>query len=192
MDSKQLRKRYMPLASKLNAALQHVSDQLSDLPPSEFTFESNIKPYPSVKRKMEMGDIDDPIELSDLVRGRLFFSDQFSFPDVIKIIKQLFGAQVKSVDKKTGKNIDHGLEYHGVVHVDLDIDGINYELQVMPMEFNPHKDFLHKIYEKIRNPKERNKLSDKQVEFLRKTHNKMYKALDQKSKEARQHLQKAQ
>ena len=53
MDPKKLRKHYMHAMPKLNNALKHVQDQLSDLPPSEFELETNVKPYSSVKRKME-------------------------------------------------------------------------------------------------------------------------------------------
>jgi hypothetical protein len=182
MDSKKLRKKYMPLVSKLNNALKYVQSQFSDLPPSEFQLESNVKPYASVKRKMETDQIDEPAELSDLVRGRLFFSPQFNHPEVIDIVKHLFGDKVTGVDKKPQKSKEHGLEYHGVTHVDMNIDGIRFELQIMPAEFRPHKEFLHQIYEKFRDPKIREKLTDKQKEFLRKTHNKMYKDLEKKSK----------
>lgn len=139
MDSKKLRKKYMPLVSKLNNALKYVQSQFSDLPPSEFQLESNIKPYASVKRKMEADQVHEPIELSDLVRGRLFFSSQFTSPEVIDIVKHLFGDKVVDVDKKPQKSKEHGLEYHGVTHVDMNIDGIRFELQVMPLEFRPHK-----------------------------------------------------
>ncbi len=172
----------MPLVSKLNNALKYVQSPFSDLPPSEFQLESNIKPYASVKRKMEADQIHEPIELSDLVRGRLFFSSQFTSPEVIDIVKHLFGDKVVDVDKKPQKSKEHGLEYHGVTHVDMNIDGIRFELQVMPLEFRPHKAVLHKIYEQLRDPKMSEKLSDKQKEFLRKTHNKMYKELAKKSK----------
>ena len=185
MDTKKLRKQYMPLVPKINNALKYVESQLSDLPPSEFSVETNVKPYPSVKRKVEAENIHDPLELSDLVRGRLFFSDQFKFDDVIDIIKQLFGNKVKGVDKKTDRSKEHGLEYHGVIHVDMDIDGIRFELQLMPHEFKPYKDFLHEIYEKFRNPKVHDKMTDKQKEILRNTHNRMYKKLDEKAQSNR-------
>lgn len=179
MDTKKLRKDYMHSVPKLNKALKHVQEQLSDLPPSEFELETNVKPYASVKRKMETDRVKDPLELSDLVRGRLYFSDQFQHKDAVNIIQKLFGHQIKNIDKNIDRSKEHGLEYHGIIHVDLDIDGIRFELQIIPSEFKPYKEFLHNIYEKFRNPKSLDKLSDKQKEFLRKTHNQLYKKLDQ-------------
>ncbi|HEY5268620.1 MAG TPA: hypothetical protein VII94_05885 [Candidatus Saccharimonadales bacterium] len=185
MDPKKFRKQYLQCAPDLSKAMEYVQLQLSSLPSSEFKFESNIKPYASVKRKMEVDNVSDPIELSDLVRGRLFFSEQFSFKEIVDIIKRLFGDKVKTIDKKNNKSTEYGLEYCGVVHINLHINGINFELQILPMEFKPHKEFLHQIYERFRNPKESAKMSDKQKAFLRKMHNEIYKAIDKKSKEAR-------
>lgn len=185
MDPKKLRKQYMQVLPQLNKALKHVQTQLADVS-DDFLLETNVKPYPSVKRKLLLNNEKDPMALSDLVRGRLFFSEQFNFEDAINILQKLFGNQIKSIDKKSHKSEEHGLEYHGVVHVDMNIDGINFELQLMPMEFKPHKEFLHQIYEKFRNPKDFGKLTDKQKELLRKVHNRIYKSLDKKSKEARQ------
>lgn len=181
MDSKKLRKHYMYAVPKLNNALKHVESQLSDLPPSDFMLETNVKPYASVKRKMEAAQVNDPLELSDLVRGRLFFSEQFNFEDVIDIVKKIFGTNVKNIDKKSDRSKEHGLEYHGIIHVDINLDGIRFELQLMPKEFKPYKEFLHQIYEKFRNPKALEKLNDKQKELLRKTHNRLYKKLDEKA-----------
>jgi hypothetical protein len=185
MDPKKLRKQYMQCVPDLNKAMEHVKSQLADLPPSDFLVETNVKPYSSVKRKMETNGAKHPKELSDLVRGRLFFSDQFNHDDVCDIISKLFGKQVKEIDHKSSRSKEHGLEYHGMTHVDLDLDGTRFELQIMPLEFKPHKDFLHRIYEKFRNPKTLDKMTDQQKDFLRKVHNKSYKKLDDQAKEAR-------
>jgi hypothetical protein len=182
MDSKKLRKRYMQIMPHLNKALQHVNDQLSDLPPSEFILETNLKPYSSVKRKMLSDHENDPVALSDLVRGRLFFSEQFNFEDVEDILHKLFGDKIKKVDDKSKRKEEFGLEYHGIRHIDMNINGVNFELQIMPIEFKPYKEFLHQIYDKFRDPKTREKLTDKQKEILRKVNNKLYKTLDQQSK----------
>ena len=75
MDPKKLRKHYMQHMPKLNNALKYVQSQMSDLPPSEFELEVNVKPYTSVKRKMEEVDVKDPLELSDSgERPSLLFS----------------------------------------------------------------------------------------------------------------------
>ena len=173
---------YMQILPALNKTMQHVQSQLADLPPSEFQLETNVKPYSSMRRKMEANHAKHPLELSDLVRGRLFFSDQFDHNETVDMLSKLFGNKIANIDDKKHHSKEHGLEYHGVVHVDLSFDGVNFELQVMPIEFKPYKEFAHQIYEKFRNPKTYDKLSDKQKEVLRKTHNKLYKALDEKSK----------
>jgi len=183
MDPKKLRKRYMQIVPHLNKAMQHVHGQLSDLPPSDFFLETNHKSYSSVKRKMDVKKEKDPLALSDLIRGRLFFSDQFQVEDVIDILQHLFGDAIKKEEKKSESN--YGLEYHGITHVDLNINGVNFELQIMPMEFKPYKEFLHQIYDKFRTPKTREKLTDQQKELLRKIHNKLYLVLDAKSKQNR-------
>lgn len=185
MDPKKLRKQYMQCVPDLNKAMEHVKSQLADLPPSDFLVETNVKPYSSVKRKMEANNAKHPKELSDLVRGRLFFSDQFNHDDVCNILDRLFDKQIKDVDNNNDRSKDHGLEYRGVTHVNLDLDGTPFELQVMPIEFKPHKDFLHQIYEKFRTPKSYDKMTEQQKEFLRKVHNKLYKKLDDQAKEAR-------
>ena len=178
MDPKKLRKHYMRHMPKLNKALQYVQSQMADLPSSEFELEANLKPYASVKRKMEADRVQDPLELSDLVRGRLFFSPEFNMDDTLDIIQKLFGEKVSNVDKNTDRSKEHGLEYRGIVHVDLNVDGVKFELQLMPQEFKPFKEFLHQIYEKFRNPKLLDKLSDKQKKMLQKIHNNLYKKID--------------
>ena len=178
MDPKKLRKQYTRLLPALNRALKHVHGQLCDLPPSDFLLETNLKPYTSIKSKMERNDAKDPSELSDLVRGRIFFSDQFNMDDLVDILKKIFGKSIKKIDNNQHHSKEHGLEYHGITHVDLDVNGTNFELQLMPKEFKPYKEFLHQIYEKFRNPKTFESLSDHQKEFLKKTHNKLYEKLD--------------
>lgn len=185
MDPKKLRKQYMQCMPDLNKAMEHVKKQLSDLPPSDFLVETNVKPYSSVKRKMEANNAKHPNQLSDLVRGRLFFSDQFNHEDVYDILDKLFGKQIKDIDHDIDHDKKHGLEYPGVSNINLDLDGSKFELQVMPLEFKPYKQFLHQIYEKLRNPKTLEKLSDKQKEFLRKVHNSMYKKLSNQAEKVR-------
>ena len=167
----------------LNKALKHVHEQLADLPPAEFLLETNVKPYTSVKRKMELNKESNPLALSDLIRGRLFFSENFNFEEVLDILEKLFGNKIKKVDREVDN--EHGLDSHGIKHVDLNINGVNFELQVMPIEYKPYKEFLHQIYEKFRDPKTSAKLTDKQKEILRKINNKLYKALEEKSKSNR-------
>lgn len=173
MDTKKIRKMYMQALPKVNKALQHVQSQLSDIPPSEFLLETNVKPYSSTKNKMLKHNIKDPIELSDLVRGRLFFSEEFNIKEVLNLLKQLFGDKIKQINKKD--NNDCGLSYDGVTDINMNIDDINFELQIMPLSYKSHQDLSHQIYDKLRSQNE--KLTDKQKEFLKKIHNNLYKKL---------------
>ena len=174
MDSKEIRQSHMKLLPHMNEAVKSVQKQLSDLSGSDFILETNIKPHDSVKRKMEERRLRNIQDLSDLVRGRLYFSDQFTFKEVMGLLTHFLGAQIKNVEKKDEK--EHGLIYKGIMHVDLNVNGLKFELQVLPIEFHPHKETLHKIYEQLRSD---HSLSDKQKETLRKIHNKMIHGLDE-------------
>jgi hypothetical protein len=178
MDTKKLRKAYMQIMPHLNKALKHVQSKLSDVPPSDFVLETNMKPYSSVKRKMLNNHIHDPIQLPDLVRGRLFFSKDYNPKEVVSLLKKIFGKNITKANKKDTN--DCGLKYPGVTDVNLDCDGIQFELQLMPLEFQPHQELSHQIHDKLRS--DNGKLTDKQKEFLRHMHNKFFKVLDAKSK----------
>ncbi len=185
MDPKKLRKQYRQILPYLIEAKKNVETALADLPPSEFLLETNLKPYTSVKRKMETDGVQHPSELSDLVRGRIFYSPQFNADDVVDILKKLFGNGIKDIDDNTHRAPEHGLEYHGIVHVDLNFDGTRFEMQLMPLEYKPYKEFLHQIYEKFRDEKSLKKLTDHQKKFLRKIHNNLYKKLDDEAQKNR-------
>ena len=185
MDPKKLRKRYRQILPHLVEAKKNVESALADLPPSEFSLETNLKPYTSIKRKLEQKGESDPAVLSDMVRGRIFYSPDFNAEDVLGILKSLFKNNISNVDDNVHRAPEHGLQYHGVVHVDLDFDGTKFEIQLMPMEFKPYKEFLHQIYEKFRDEKSAKKLTDHQKDFLRKVHNDTYKKLNDEAKKAR-------
>lgn len=178
MDPKKLRKQYMHLMPSLNKAMQHVQSQLADLPPHDFLVETNLKPYLSIKKKLMRGQDNDPTSFPDLARGRLFYSKDYNPKEVISLLKEIFGNQVKSSKKKDTN--DCGLEYNGVTDVNLDIDGVQFELQLMPMDYRDHQNFSHEIYDQLRN--DQGKLTDVQKDFLKRTHNKLFKALDVKSR----------
>ncbi len=178
MDPKKLRKSYMQILPHLNKALHEVQSKLSDVPPANFTLETGIKPYSSAKRKMLEHRIVDPIELPDLVRGRLYFSEDYSVKEVLDLLKKVFGKKLTKAKKKDTNEC--GLSYSGVTDVSLDCDGVQFELQLMPLSFQPHQELAHQIHDKLRSNKV--KLSDEEKEFLRHTHNKLFKTLDVKSK----------
>lgn len=181
MDPKKIRKLYMQVLPKLNGALQHVQSQLSDMPPSDFLLETNVKPYHSAKNKMLQHRIKNPMELSDLVRGRLFFSEEYDAKEVLELLKQLLGNKIKKVDQKDTN--DCGLSYNGVTDVNMNIDGVNFELQLMPMSYKPHQELSHHIYDTLRTQSD--KLTDVQKDFLKNTHNKIYHELASKSRSNR-------
>lgn len=183
MDLKQFRRQYMSLVPQLHQAHQLVKDKLSDLPPSDFDLETGLKTYPSIKRKILSDHVRQPADLSDLVRGRLFFSEQYQFPEVLRIIQEVLGQHIKQVQQKNSSQ--HGLEYHGIMHIDLEINGIKFELQILPSEFRPHIELLHKAYETLRDAKSRDKLTEEEQSFLKKTHNKLHRSISQKAKENR-------
>lgn len=181
MDSKQLRQQYIGILPKLEETLERVKEQIASLPDSDFLVETNLKPFKSIKRKAERDEVKNIAEMSDLARGRIFFSVKYNYNDVIALIKKLLKGWINNIDIKFDKG--HGLEYHGVYHVDLDVDGTKFELQIMPVEFKPYKEILHKIYEKFRD--EDNKLSDEDKDKLRKINNKAYQVLDKKARDRR-------
>jgi hypothetical protein len=183
VDTKVLRKQYMSLLPALNKTLGQVQEKLSDLPPSDFAVETCLKPYASIKRKMLTDRARHPSELSDLARGRLFFSEQFLSKEVLDILGQLFAGQVQQIQKKPDDV--HGLEHHGIIDVHLNLDDMPFELQVLPLEYQPFIDMLHQIADKFHNPKERDKLDEHQQELLKKTHNKIHKGLHQKASDIR-------
>lgn len=178
MDPKKLRKQYMQMLPHLHKAKQHVESQLSDLPSNDFLLETNLKPYLSIKKKMLRDHESDPATFPDLVRGRLFYSQEYKPKEVVDLLKKVFKGQVKGSKKKDTN--DCGLEYNGVTDVNLDIDGVQFELQLMPLDYKDHQDLSHQIYDQLRN--DQDKLSDTQKDFLKRTHNKLFKALDVKSK----------
>lgn len=120
----------------------------------------------------------DPAILPDLARGRLFFSQDYEPKEVIALLKKVFKDQVKGSKKKDTN--DCGLEYPGVTDVNLDIDGVQFELQLMPLDYRDSQELSHQIHDQLRSDKD--KLTDVQKDFLKNTHNKLFKALDVKSK----------
>ena len=117
-----VRQQYLKHLPKLNQVLEYMQHTLSDLPSGEFVFESNLKPYKSVKRKMLTDKVKHPLKLSDLVRGRIFFSSNFEMPEVVTLIKQLLGPHLIQTDKKGGRQ-ENGLQVKGVTHMDFNING---------------------------------------------------------------------
>jgi hypothetical protein len=174
MDDRELRKQILKIAPTLKAVLHNIESKLTSLPKSDFQFETNVKPFKSIVRKMKdkEGEIDSVADLSDLIRGRLFFSKNHDYNSTLDLLKNMFGSGIKKVDNPD-KDI-FGVEYDGIIHVDLNINGVNFELQLLPIEYKPAKEFLHKIYEQFREPEKRARLTDAQKKKLKDIHNKLH------------------
>jgi len=171
-ESNKLRQQYYELLPKLTQVMQIVTNILKPL--NDCIIETNFKPFSSVIRKMSVRHLNNMLDLSDLVRGRLFFPVSRTHAEIIRELSELFKKYIKDIDWKSMTN--HGLQYEGVIHFDLNIDGINFELQVMPIEFKPYKEKLHQVYDLLRT---NNSLSDKQKNRLKKLHNTTYRILNE-------------
>lgn len=183
MDAKHIRKEYIRALPALHNAMRKIKAKLASLPQQDFIIETNYKPYKSVQRKAEERGSNHLTDLSDLIRGRVFFSTNVSHKDALANLKSKLDDFVKSVDNKKQK--DYGLEYRGIIHIDLSVDGVNFELQLIPIEFKHYKPFLHRVYELFRDKKKADKLSDKEKDLLRSTHNELHRNLDRIAHENR-------
>lgn len=180
--ARRMRKQYCQLLPLLNGTAKYVERLLEDLPRHDFELETCIKDYKRTVEKAKEHRTTDLTELSDLVRGRLFFSDNYTHEEAVDLIKSILKPDVKIKDIEWKKERIDGLKYEGIIHIDMKIGDLNFELQIMPIEFKPYKPLLHKIYQKLRSE---NSLTEKQKSFLKEVNNKLYKALDKKSKENR-------
>lgn len=169
-SARKMEKQYYQAKPLLNKIIQYVETVLSDLPKHDFQLETNLKPYQRTVEKTQERGLKDLMQLSDLVRGRLYFSDSFVHQEVVDLLKQLFGKNIKSIDYKRSKDL--GLDYQGIVHCDMKINGLNFELQILPSEFKPYKEMLHNIYEELRGG---DKISEDRKKHLQELHNKIYR-----------------
>jgi len=72
---------------------------------------------------------------------------------------------------------DYGLRYRGIVHVDFDFGGINFELQIIPLGFKDYIEPLHKVYELLRDHAD---LPEDTKKHLIELHNKIYDTFEKK------------
>lgn len=172
-----MRKQFCQLLPLLNGTAKFVERVLEDLPRHDFLLETNVKEYKRTVEKAKERHIKDLTDLSDLVRGRIYFSDNYNFEEVIELLKALFKerAKIKDIDWKE-KN-----QYKDSVHMDLKIGELNFELQIVPIEFKPYKNLLHHIYEQLRS----DNLTEKKRKFLQILNTRLYNELDKKYKENR-------
>lgn len=174
---KSLQKQHDLLLPHLEAVANYIKSLLKFLPSQDFELETDIKSLLSIARKMKEKNEKNILKLPDLVRGRLYYSPNYTQDDVLRFLKKIAKDKIQKVDpKKTG---DFGLKYKGVLHVDFQIGQFVFELQILPKEFKPFKKILHRIYEKLR---DENQLTKQQKEKLRDFHNRLY---DDLTREAR-------
>lgn len=154
-----------------------VRERLQQLPHSDFEWEVKLKPLPSAEDKAEYKGSTDLLELADLVRGRVFFSQALTYEDVIAQLSapEYLGRWLKDVDDKCSRK--EGFEYCGLRHLDLCVDGVKFELQLLPIEYKPFVSLLHRVYELHRNGKMQ--LSSDKLPRAKELHNRMYELLDQ-------------
>ncbi len=168
-------KQYHTLLPKLTTVLSKISQLLHQEFQKGFVIETNIKTLHSISRKCREKDCKDITELSDVIRGRLFFPQPYTYDQTLHQLIKLLGSKIKKIDWK--KTRDHGLKYRGIVHLDIQMEGINFELQVIPLGFRPFVEPQHKIYEILRDDV---KIDKDTKERLIKMHNQMFDMLEDK------------
>ncbi len=171
-----VRQQYIKLLPKLQRISETIHYMCDHLPDQSIKLETNIKPFKRAYEKMRDRKLSSLLNLSDLVRGRLYYSKNITPQKITNKLGEIFKDFIVQIQNK--KETDYGLAYQGIIHIDMKFGNINFELQVLPIEFKPYKDILHYIYEILRN---NNNLSAKQKSFLVKIHNKIYKNINERA-----------
>ena len=94
-------------------------------------------------------------QLSDLTRGRVFFPKDSNYQQTLQILIKALGSNIRKIEWK--RDQDYGLHYHGILHVDLEFNGIKFELQIVPIGFKPFIELQHQIYQLFRDEVPMNK-----------------------------------
>src|SRR5580698_10164295 len=122
MRSKQeIRQQCRELLPLLEKSLGEIEKTLSALP-DNFVLEVSIKPFVRLFAKMQEREMQDPQELSDLIRGRLYFPPESNHRKTVDLLKKLLGDKIKGIDYKNQGDEQEGT-YPGVIHVDLSLNG---------------------------------------------------------------------
>lgn len=164
---------YNDLLPKLKKTLAHIDQILHQEFGDGFVIETSLKTAESTIRKCEDKQCKDINKLSDLIRGRLFFPPSFTYQQVLHRLIKIFKQKIVKIEWK--KSYDHGLIYRGILHIDLEINGTTFELQVMPLGFRPFVEPQHKIYALLRDDP---KLDENVKKRLIKMHNDMFDMLE--------------
>lgn len=164
---------YTALLPKLTRILAQVAQTLQKAFSGGFVVETGLKTASSISRKCQDKECRKIDQLSDLIRGRLYFPQSWDYQRTLHKLIGVFGSRIKKIDWK--KSRDYGLEYRGIVHVDLIVDGIKFELQVIPLGFKPFVEPQHKIYTMLRDGVKMDQATKKQLMEL---HNQMFDMLE--------------
>jgi hypothetical protein len=173
-----IRQQYDDLLPKLKKTLAHIDQELHQEFEDGFGIETDLKTLNSAIRKCKDKECKTITEFSDLIRGRLYFPRPFTYQDVARRLIALFPHHISKVEWK--KNYEHGLSYHGIMHMDIKFDNITFELQVMPLVFRPFMEPQHKIYEILRNDPD---IDQKSKDQLRDLHNRIFDFLEDQIKD---------
>jgi len=119
--------------------------------PNAYKFLYQIKSMESIIDKIITRDRDLG-ELGDMVRGAVLFRDGEAMDDFISDLKRKNKRYITDYEfKSKGSDPEYG--YYGSHHFDLNIDGLDVELQVMPDKLWKYKEAAHDIYTKWRSKK---------------------------------------
>ena len=173
-DETEIEQEYKANEEKLQSVIQHIEEKLVDNCP-DCLIETDMKTLKGIIRKAREKKTINIMTFSDLIRGRLYFPDAYNYEKIVHKLIDIFGNDIKKLDWKKSK--DHGLEYRGIVHMDLCIDDINFELQIIPLGFKKYMEPQHKIYELLR---DHIALSDDTKKHLKELHNKVFEMLEKK------------
>src|SRR5689334_16647294 len=102
-SKKSLERQYHILLPHLEETVRYMESLLKFLPSKDFVFETNVKPLPSVLRKMKDRGEKNILKLSDLARGRLYYSSNYTEKEVHRLLKRIAGPQIKKTDPKHNK-----------------------------------------------------------------------------------------
>lgn len=131
---------------------------------NEVTFLHQVKQLSSVLDKV-INRNKSIFDIADLVRGALLFPDSESANKWVENFRRKNKSMISKYEFK-GKGGDQKYGYYGSHHIDLNIDGLDVELQVMPKKLWTYKDAAHKIYDKWRSsPEGKPSPEDKQRSF---------------------------
>lgn len=123
----------------------------SKLPPnirSKVTFLHQTKSLSSILDKV-LERNKSIFRIADLIRGALLFPDAESAQKWVDDFRKKNPSMISDYEFKS-KGSDKAFGYYGSHHMDLNIDGMDVELQIMPKKLWTYKEPAHHIYNRWR------------------------------------------